>query len=128
DDDAGAMYAYLASRGGDGAPVPFTVLVRESDLPPGDAARGKTTYTLACQICHGAIHDASGRIASFVPILPDEVDAQHATLAIRDRRNVYLRKAREGAFRDAAGSMPPFSREALSDEALADVLAYLGQY
>lgn len=122
------MYTYLASRPGDGSPVAFTVLVRENDLPAGDAAQGKTVYGLACQKCHGTIHDGEGRIASFVPRIPDEVDAQHAGLGIDARRDVYLRKVREGAFRDASGSMPPFSREAMPDEALAALLAYLGQY
>ncbi|HEY8073706.1 MAG TPA: c-type cytochrome [Labilithrix sp.] len=128
DPEAQAIYAYLASLPGDGSPVAFTPLVREADLPPGDAERGKTTYGLACAACHGTVHDGVGRIASFVPRLPDDVDAQHMGLALADRRNVYLRKAREGAFRDASGSMPPFSREALPDGALADVLVFLGQY
>jgi len=128
DEDARAMFAWLESLPGDGTPVAFTPLVREADLPPGDPARGKTTYGLACLACHGTVHEGVGRLASFVPRLRDDVDAQHAGLALADRRNVYLRKAREGAFRDASGSMPPFSREALPDGALADVLAFLGQY
>jgi mono/diheme cytochrome c family protein len=128
DEDARAMYTYLASRAGDGAPVPFTVLVREDDLPAGDPSIGKTVYGLACAVCHGSLHDGEGRLASFIPRLPDEVDAQHAGFAIADRRAVYRRKIREGAFRDAAGSMPPFSREALPDDSVAALLAFLGQY
>ncbi len=128
DEDARATYAFLGSLAGDATPIAFTPLVREADLPPGDAARGKTAFELACTPCHGTVHEGVGRIASYVPRLPDDVDAQHAGLAIAARRNVYLRKAREGAFRDASGSMPPFSREALPDAALADLLAFLGQY
>lgn len=127
DDDARAMYAYLASRAGP-ASVPFTVVLRAQDLPRGDPARGGIAFRLACAPCHGSAHDGDGRAASFVPRLPDDVDAEHASFALADRRLVYLRKIREGAFRDAAGSMPPFSREALSDDDVAGILAFLGQY
>jgi thiosulfate dehydrogenase len=127
DEDARAMYAYLASRGGSSAPAPFDVVLRAPDLPRGDATRGKTAYRLACEVCHGAAHGGDGRIASFVPRLPEDVDAQHASLSRADRRLAYVRKIREGAFRDAAGSMPPFSREALSDDDVAGLLAFLGQ-
>lgn len=128
DEDARATYAYLASLAGPPDPLAFTVVRRAPDLPPGDPARGKIAFDLACRPCHGTAHDGDGRIASFVPRLPDDVNASHATLAPVDRRLVFLRKIREGAFRDGVGSMPPFSREALADDDVAAVLAYLGQY
>jgi thiosulfate dehydrogenase len=129
DEDARAMWAWLASiDDGDAAGVPFSVLVREADLPAGDSEQGRELYAVACWPCHGTIHDGAGRLATFIPKLPDDVNASHAMLVLADRRNVFLRKAREGAFRDGTGSMPPFSREALSDTALASVFAYLGQY
>lgn len=128
DEDARAMWAYLASLPGSAAPAPFTPLVREADLPPGDPASGKTLFAVTCAPCHGAVHSGEGRAATFVPRLPDDVDAAHTTLALADRRLVYLRKVREGAFRDGAGSMPPFSREVLADAEVAAILAFLGQY
>jgi thiosulfate dehydrogenase len=128
DEDARATYAYLASRTGGPSSVPFTVVLRAPDLPRGDPARGTIAFRLACAPCHGGARSGEGRAASFVPRLPDDVDAQHASLAPAERRLVYLRKIREGAFRDAAGSMPPFSREALSDDDVAGILAFLGQY
>jgi thiosulfate dehydrogenase len=97
------------------------------DLPPGDPVQGKTAFALACRPCHGARGDGAGRLASFVPRLPDEVDAAHASLAPVERRMVYVRKIRGGAFASGAGSMPPFSREALSDADVAAILAFLGQ-
>jgi thiosulfate dehydrogenase len=128
DDDARAMFAYLASRGGSAQPIAFTVASRSGDVPPGDPVRGKAEYALACRTCHGEVHDGAGRLATFIPRLPDEVDASHVGLAPLDRRLAFLRKIREGTFRDASGSMPPFSRETLSDDDVGALLAYLNQY
>lgn len=128
DEDAKAMWAYLASRPGASAPAPFTVVFEAPDLPPGDPGRGKVAYDLACRGCHGALHDGEGRLAVFVPRLPDDVNAAHATFAPADRRRVFRQKIRTGAFGSGAGSMPPFSREVLSDGDVAALLAYLGQY
>lgn len=130
DEDARAMFAYLSSRraAGSNDPIAFTVVAAAPDLPPGDPARGKTAFNLACRPCHGAGHDGAGRLVTFAPILPDEVNASHASLAPLDRRLVFLRKVREGAFVSSAGSMPPFSREVLADADIAAILAFLGQY
>jgi thiosulfate dehydrogenase len=127
DEDARAMWAYLVSRQGPSDPVAFTVVRQAPDLPPGDPVQGEAAFALACRPCHGTIHDGEGRLASFVPRLPDDVNASHASLSSADRRLVFLRKVREGAFVSVAGSMPPFSREALSDADVAGILAYLGQ-
>jgi mono/diheme cytochrome c family protein len=128
DEDAKAMYAYLASLTGPPTPIAFTPVPKAPDLPAGDPAQGKTLFEVTCRPCHGALHSGDGRLGTFIPRLPDDVDAAHTTLAIGDRRLVYLRKIREGAFRDGAGSMPPFAREALSDAEVGSVLAFLGQY
>jgi thiosulfate dehydrogenase len=127
DEDARDMFAWLEAQPGPPTPIAFTAVVSAPDLPPGDPARGRSAFDRACSKCHGAIHTGKGRLASFAPILPDEVNAAHAALAPVDRRLAFLRKIREGAFISTAGSMPPFSREALSDDDVAAVLAYLGQ-
>lgn len=128
DEEARAMYAYLASRDGLADPAPFTLVRAAPDLPAGDPAVGHAVFTRACAPCHGSAHDGAGRLVSFAPKLPDEVNTTHAALAPTDRRLVFLRKAREGESVGAAGSMPPFSSEALSDADLGALLAFLGQY
>ena len=126
DEDARAVYAFLAQLP-PAAPasdaLPFTVVGNPVDLPAGDPRRGAIAYDLACKTCHGAVHDGSGRLASFIPSLPDEVVRSHAELSPVQLRLVFVTKARSGAFR-GGGSMPPFSREAPSDEDLAGILAY----
>jgi thiosulfate dehydrogenase len=124
DEDARAMYAYLAQLPKTSTvPASFTV-VQPGALPPGDAKRGAIAYDLACKTCHGAAHDGAGRLATFIPVLPDEVVRGHAMLTPAELRLVFIGKARLGAFR-GGGSMPPFSREVLADEDLAGILAYL---
>ena len=125
DEDARAMYAYLSQLPpASAAPVPFTV-VQPTDLPAGDAKRGAIAYDLACKTCHGTTHDGAGRLATFIPILPEEVVRGHASLTPADLRLVFIGKARMGAFR-GGGSMPPFSREVLADEDLAGIVAFFG--
>lgn len=125
DEDARAMFAFLSQLPGAAvAPVPFTV-VTPVDLPLGDARRGSIAYDLACKSCHGTAHDGTGSLASFIPALPDEVVRGHASLAPADLRVVFIGKVRMGAFR-GGGSMPPFSREVLSDEDLAGIVAFFG--
>ena len=125
DEDARAMYAYLSQLPPTSTePARFTV-VSPSALPPGDAKRGAIAYDLACKTCHGTAHDGAGRLATFIPSLPDEVVREHSSLAPADLRLVFIGKARMGAFR-GGGSMPPFSREVLVDEDLAGILAYFG--
>jgi mono/diheme cytochrome c family protein len=125
DEDARAMYAYLSQLpSASTEPVPFTV-VSPSDLPTGDAKRGAIAYDLACKTCHGTAHDGAGRLATFIPILPDDVVRGHASLTPKDLRLVFVGKVRMGAFR-GGGSMPPFSREVLADEDLAGLVAFFG--
>lgn len=135
DEDARAMYAYLAQLGPSssapaapsaGEPVPFTV-VAPADLPPGDPRRGAAAYDLACKGCHGAAHDGEGRLATFLPRLPDEVKSAHPALAPAELRLVFVSKVRRGAF-GLGGSMPPFAREVLADDDLAGILAWFALY
>lgn len=126
DPDARAMFAYLDARREGPREIAFTVVLRAPDLPPGDATRGASAFALACKRCHGEVHTGSGRLVPFAPRLPDDFDADHRALSRSERRSLVLRKIREGAFRDGSGSMPPFSREALADDDVAGVLAFLG--
>jgi thiosulfate dehydrogenase len=126
DDDARAVYAYLASLPRTGnAPVAFTPVTVVADLPAGDAAAGEAVFREACASCHGGAHDGNGRLASFIPRLPDDVAVTHGNGA--PLRLVFIEKVRHGAF-VSGGSMAPFSREALSDDRLASLLAYLRLY
>jgi cytochrome c len=128
DEDARAMYAFLTQLSPASAdPIPFTVVTNPVDLPAGDPKRGAIAYDLACKTCHGSVHDGSGRLATFIPILPDEVIRSHASLPPAQLRLVFVNKARTGAFR-GGGSMPPFSREVLADDDLAGIVAYFALY
>ena len=130
DEDARAIYAFLAQL--PAAPpatsdaVPFT-LVQPVDLAPGDPRRGAAAYDLACRGCHGTVHVGAGRLAAFIPALPDEVVRTHAPMSPAQLRLVFVGKARTGAFR-GGGSMPPFSQEVLADDDLAGILAYFALY
>lgn len=130
DEDARALYAYLASL----PPTlteaaPFTVVRSTADVAPGDATRGAAAYDRTCRGCHGGIHTADGRADARIPALPDDVARAHSPAfgyAPSDVRLVFIEKARHGAFLGYSGRMPPFSREALADADLADILAFLG--
>ena len=124
DEDARAMYAFLAQLAPAAAgAVPFTVVQSPVDLPGGDPRRGAIAFDLACKTCHGSARDGAGRLATFIPILPDDVVRSHPALTAAQLRLVFVSKARLGAFR-GGGSMPPFSREVLADEDLAGILAW----
>jgi thiosulfate dehydrogenase len=127
DEDARAMYAFLTQLGpADERPAPFTI-VSPVDLPKGDATTGATLFGRACEPCHGSVHEGGARLATFIPALPDEVVRKHAAFKPQDLRLVFIGKVRGGAFH-GGGSMPPFSREVLSDQDLAAILTYFALY
>jgi mono/diheme cytochrome c family protein len=80
--------------------------------PPGDAARGKTAFMSAgCYTCHGTVgHGGAG-----------------ARLAPKPREQAgffaYVRSGRRGW--SVAGGMPAYPPSVLSNQALADIYAYL---
>ncbi len=123
DEDARAMFAYLVAAQGSVDPLPFDT---EARLPPPstDAARGGAVFERACRVCHGRAHDAAGRLVPFAPLLPEEIARTHP-LSPTDMRLYYVRRVRQGAFVSASGSMPPFSRQVLSDDDLGALLAFL---
>lgn len=127
DEEAKAMYAYLVSLPrASTEPAPFTVVSSIDAIPKGDAKRGEGVYQRACEVCHGAAHTGAGRIAEHAVKLPDQTLADHATYSAADQRLVFVEKARHGTFLGYGGTMPPFSKEVLSDTDLGDLLTYFG--
>lgn len=108
--------------------VAFTVVTETTPPVGGDRERGRALYDRACGYCHGAPHTGEGRVGTTTSILPEDTERNHPSSAgytIETLRHTFVHKARLGSFRGFAGTMPPFSREVLSDEALADIVAYL---
>lgn len=131
DEDAKAMYAYLASLPEETtSPAPFTVVASVADLEPGDAKAGADVYARACESCHGALHTGEGQLSARISRLPDAPLAEHAEdgFSADQQRVIFVEKIRHGGFLGYGGSMPPFSEEALTDEQIAGLLSYFGLY
>lgn len=128
DEEAKVLYAYVDGLPGDSAPAPFTVVTTIADLPPGNVGRGGEVYAAACADCHGVRDTGLGRISERAPILPKQTLDEHAYLTPPERRLVFVEKVRHGVFLGYSGTMPPFSREALSDADLGALLAFLEVY
>jgi len=121
------LYAYLVSlEPGDALPVAFEVTTEIADIARGDAGRGGALFSRACGRCHGELHTGRGRLGGNVPSLPEDAVASHASYDAATQRLMFIEKARHGGFFGYSGVMPPFSRQVLSDEQLADILEALG--
>ena len=123
-----ALYEYLVRLSPDAqAPAqPFSVVKNVTDVPRGDATRGADIYRAACQDCHGETHTGKGRLSELVPVLP-EVSQDYGELFPGVPAGlVFIEKVRHGRFFGVGGNMPPYSQEALSDQDLGALLAYLG--
>lgn len=130
---ARAMYAYLASlpaEATDREPAPFTVVAAVEPALGGDPSAGAITYQRACAPCHGAAHSAAGRPIASATLLPQEANAGHPPpdYDADDRALIFVEKVRHGSFLFYDGTMPPLSAETLSDDELADIVAFLGPY
>jgi thiosulfate dehydrogenase len=104
-------------------------VVRDVEEPPvGDPLRGATVYALACKGCHGPMHSGADRLVDTAPVVPEDVLSTHpaSDYTQAERRLVFVEKIRHGRFLGEGGRMPPFSVEALSEQALGDLLAALG--
>lgn len=130
EEEAKAIYAYLESLEAEAtdaerAAVPFTIgpLVVPAT---GDVKSGEAAYNAACASCHGEKTSGEGRAVDTAPLLPEQTLDAHADYTPADRRLVFIEKTRHGGFLGYGGQMPPLSAELLSDQALADILAYLG--
>jgi thiosulfate dehydrogenase len=123
-----ALYEYLVriSPERDAAALPFTVVKDITEVARGDAGRGAEVYRAACQECHGEAHSGKDRITTLAPVLP-EVTAEYGKLFPNVAPSlVVIEKVRHGRFFGVGGTMPPYSREALSDADLGALLTYLG--
>jgi thiosulfate dehydrogenase len=118
-----ALYAWLASIAAQGPREawPFTVVLATADLPKGDAAAGKVVYESGCIGCHGALHTAQGGLVSPA----GELEASNGPDIVRQ---VTIEKIRHGGFLGFGGFMAPYSKEALTDQQVADVVTYIGFY
>ena len=124
------LYAYLASIADKGPTdaQPFTVVVAiDQTLIKGDVAHGAKLWSSTCASCHGDVHTGAGRLITpagepQASLIPEETINAHEE---KDRRGVTIEKIRHGSFLGYAGTMPPFSRERLTDSDVADLVNYL---
>jgi hypothetical protein len=72
------------------------------------------------------LKSASG--AALAAVLPEDTVVAHEVYGPSGVRQAVTEKVRHGSFLGVEGVMPPFSREALADSELADVITYLGLY
>jgi thiosulfate dehydrogenase len=128
DPKAMALYEYLASispgRPSPAKPLTFTRYVLS--IPPGDAVRGEQVYAGACASCHGAIGTGEGRLSGS-PQLPDAIDAVAKRFPSTPPAILVVEKVRHGQFWGVGGTSPPFSLEAMSNEDLGALIAFLGR-
>lgn len=132
EEEAKAIYAWLEALDAEAtdaerAAQPFTI--GPVSVPAtGDPSNGKVRYESACANCHGAKTSGEGRTVDAAPLLPEQTLKAHPApdYTDADRRLVFVEKTRHGGFLGYGGQMPPLSSELLSDQDVADVLAYLG--
>jgi len=128
DDDARELFEYLDENSptSPAQPLPLTVVRNVTDLSNlaagSDKTRGKDVYGRSCQKCHGDPHTGSGRLNSKVSIIPEDTISVFPTQA----RAVVVEKVRHGKFFNIGGVMPLYPVESLTDQQIADVLAYIG--
>jgi len=123
-----ALYEYLAgiSPSQQAPALPFTVVKDIQDVPRGSTGRGAEVYRAACQTCHGETHTGQGRLTQQASILPEVTNEYGQLFPGVPKQLVVIEKVRHGQFFGVGGSMPLYSREALSDEDLGALLAFLG--
>ncbi len=121
-----ALYEYLLSISPDRAApaLPLTVVENVTSLARGDPRRGETVWNQACQACHGAPHTGAGRLNNLISIVPESSTEFAADIGF-PVDVVLIEKVRHGPFFGVGGNMPPFSSEALSDDDLGALIAFL---
>lgn len=120
-----ALYEYLASANeGVMEPLPMTIVENVATVPRGDANRGRDVWDAACRECHGDVATGAGRLSPFASKVPDD-SASFAAESGFPIELVIVEKVRHGGFFGVGGTMPPFALEALSDEDLGALLAYV---
>jgi thiosulfate dehydrogenase len=127
DEKGRALYEYLVSispeRPSPGRPL--TVVANITSVPAGDAGRGEEVWNQGCRGCHGSPHTGKGRLTDRVEIVPEASEEYSNEVGVSVDL-IVVEKVRHGQFFGVGGIMPPFSREALSDEDLGALLEYLG--
>jgi thiosulfate dehydrogenase len=128
EDKSRALYEYLVriSPDAEAPALPFTVVKDVVDVPRRDAGRGAEVYRAACQTCHGEPHTGKGRLTELASVLPEVVNEYDQLFPGVPHSLVVIEKVRHGQFFGVGGNMPLYSREALSDEDLGALLAFLG--
>ena len=123
---ARAIYEYLLSISpSPTAPaLPLTTVENVTRVPRGDPVRGERVYAAACQTCHGARGSGDGRLTELASVVPDD-SVDFAADSGFPLETVIVEKVRHGAFFSIGGTMPPFSNEALSDDDLGALIAFL---
>lgn len=128
DEPARALYLYLASlpRAAPAA-QPFTIVAVASNVGAGDASRGAQVFDASCASCHGRPHSGEGKLGDRIPTLPEESRRYFEGLGFdaTEVRVTFVEKVRHGAFLGLYGSMPPYSKEAMSDADLGSLLTFL---
>jgi thiosulfate dehydrogenase len=128
DDPRGrALYEYLRSISPEESSpaLPLTVVENVvTSVPRGDPRRGEEVWNQACAACHGAPHTGEGRLSDLVALVP-EASEEFAPEVGFDVDIIIAEKVRHGPFFGVGGNMPPFSVEALSDEDLGALIAFL---
>jgi thiosulfate dehydrogenase len=126
DERARALYEYLVSisPGGSLPARPLTMVENVTTVARGDPGRGRIVWDRACRICHGAPHTGRDRISTLVAIVPEASQVFAAEIGA-PADLVVIEKVRHGQFFGVGGNMPFFSREALSDDDLGALIAYL---
>jgi thiosulfate dehydrogenase len=116
--------AYLESVPGPMMPAEFSFVRSATALSElkGDATRGADGYQKACYRCHGEVHTWKGHSSNTAVVLPESTINTFKELA----REVTVEKIRHGRFINIGGVMPFYTREAMSDQTVADILTFMG--
>jgi thiosulfate dehydrogenase len=126
DPKARALYEYLASTASkDEDAKPLSIVENVTHLARGNPDKGSKVWDRACRECHGDPHTGNGRISDQAVAVPED-SIEFAKQIGFDPDLVVIEKVRHGAFFGVGGTMPPFSREQLSDDDLGALIAFLG--
>lgn len=95
----------------------------------GDPTRGMAVWNRACASCHGGFSTGAGRLGPLVSIVPQATVDEHCDDELPPGypdyqsyiRGVLMEKTRHGSFLGYAGTMPPFSEQALTDDEVRDL-------
>lgn len=126
--DAGKqLYEYLLSITPDDAPSdPLPLTIVEQPVVPelaGDATRGAEVYRSHCRNCHGDTHTGASGFSHF--ILPEDMATYDDVLPGVPKDAILVEVIRHGRFFNVGGQMPFYAVELMSEQQIADLLAFL---